>query len=70
MRALRPMTQEEREFAEQKYNLVIDYPHRKRISLDDSAIWKISVSGLELLLAEIRAGVGIHHLQPTILLRQ
>ena len=29
------MTQEEREFAEQKHNLVIDYLHRKRLSMDD-----------------------------------
>ena len=35
MRALRPMTQEEREFAEQKHNLVIDYLRRKRLPMDD-----------------------------------
>ena len=35
MRALRPMTQEEREFAEQRHNLVIDYLRCKRLSMDD-----------------------------------
>ena len=35
MRALRPMTQEEREFAEQKHDLVIDYLRRKRLPMDD-----------------------------------
>ena len=35
MRALRPMTQEEREFAEQKHDLVIDFLHRKYLSMDD-----------------------------------
>lgn len=35
MRALRPITQEEREFAEQKHNLVIDYLRRKRLPMDD-----------------------------------
>ena len=35
MRALRPMTQEEREFAEQKHDLVIDFLHRKHLSMDD-----------------------------------
>lgn len=35
MRALRPMTQEEREFAEQKHDLVIDYLHRKRLPMND-----------------------------------
>lgn len=35
MRALRPMTQEEREFAEQNHDLVIDYLHRKRLPMDD-----------------------------------
>jgi len=35
MRALRPMTQEEREFAEQNHDLVIDYLYRKRLSMDD-----------------------------------
>ena len=35
MRALRPMTQEERDFAEQHHDLVIDYLCRKRIPMDD-----------------------------------
>ena len=35
MRALRPMTQEEREFAEQNHDLVIDYLRRKRLPMDD-----------------------------------
>ena len=35
MRALRPMTQEEREFAEQKHDLVIDYLRRKHLPMDD-----------------------------------
>ena len=35
MRALRPMTHEEREFAEQKHDLVIDYLRRKRLPMDD-----------------------------------
>ena len=35
MRALHPMTQEEREFAEQKHDLVIDYLRRKRLPMDD-----------------------------------
>ena len=35
MRALRPMTQEEREFAEQKHDLVIDFLQRKHLSMDD-----------------------------------
>ena len=35
MRALRPMTQEEREFAEQKHDLVIDYLRRKMLPMDD-----------------------------------
>lgn len=35
MRALRPMTQEEREFAEQNHNLVIDYLRCKRLPMDD-----------------------------------
>ena len=34
MRALRPMTQEEREFAEQNHDLVIDYLRRKRLPMD------------------------------------
>ena len=35
MRALRPMTQEEREFAEQNHNLVIDYLRCKCLPMDD-----------------------------------
>ena len=35
MRALRPMTQEEREFAERKHDLVIAYLCRKRLPMDD-----------------------------------
>lgn len=35
MRALRPMTQEEREYAEQRHDLVIDFLCRKHISMDD-----------------------------------
>ena len=35
MRALRPMTTEEREFAEQKHDLVIDFLRRKRLPVDD-----------------------------------
>ncbi len=35
MRALRPMTQEEREFAEEKHDLVIDFLHRKYLPMDD-----------------------------------
>ena len=35
MRALRPMTQEEREFTEQNHGLVIDYLRRKRLPMDD-----------------------------------
>lgn len=35
MRALRPMTQEEREFAEQKHDLVIDFLRCKRLPMDD-----------------------------------
>jgi len=35
MRALRPMTQEERDFAEQHHDLVIDYLCRKRLPTDD-----------------------------------
>lgn len=35
MRALRPMTQEEREFAEQKHDLVIDFLRYKRLPMDD-----------------------------------
>lgn len=35
MRALRPMTQEEREFAEQHHDLVIDFLRYKRLSIDD-----------------------------------
>ena len=35
MRALRPMTQEEREFAEQKHDLVIDFLYRKHLLMDN-----------------------------------
>ena len=35
MRALRPMTQEEREFAEQNHDLVIGFLHRKWLPMDD-----------------------------------
>ena len=35
MRALRPMTQEEREFAEQKHQIVIDFLRCKRLPMDD-----------------------------------
>ena len=35
MRALRPMTNEEREFAEQKHDLVIDFLRCKRLPADD-----------------------------------
>lgn len=35
MRALRPMTQEEREFAEQHHDMVIDYLRCKRLPMDD-----------------------------------
>ncbi len=35
MRALRPMTQEEREFAEQRHDLVIDFLHCKHLPMDD-----------------------------------
>lgn len=35
MRALRPMTQEEREFAEQKHDLVINFLRCKRLPMDD-----------------------------------
>ena len=35
MRALHPMTQEEREFAEQNHGLVIDYLRCKRLPMDD-----------------------------------
>ena len=35
MRALRPMTQEEREFAEQHHDMVIDYLRYKRLPMDD-----------------------------------
>ena len=35
MRALRPMTQEERDFAEQHHDLVIDYLRCKRLPMDD-----------------------------------
>lgn len=35
MRALRPMTEAEREFAEQKHDLVIDFLRYKRLLMDD-----------------------------------
>ena len=35
MRALRPMTQEEREFAEQNHNLVIDFLRYRRLPMDE-----------------------------------
>lgn len=35
MRALRPMTQEEREFAEERHDLVTDFLHWKHLSMDD-----------------------------------
>ena len=35
MRALRPMTHEERKFAEQEHDLVIDFLRRKRLPMDD-----------------------------------
>ncbi len=35
MRALRPMAQEERGFAERNHDLVIDYLHRKHLPMDD-----------------------------------
>ena len=35
MRALRPMTKEEREFAEQHHDMVIDYLRYKRLPMDD-----------------------------------
>ena len=35
MRALRPMTQEERGFAEERHDLVIDFLYRKHLSMDD-----------------------------------
>ena len=35
MRALRPMTQEEREFAEKKHDLVIDFLRCKHLLMDD-----------------------------------
>ena len=35
MRALHPMTQEEREFAEQKHDLVIDFLRFKHLSMDN-----------------------------------
>ncbi len=35
MRALRPMTQEERDFAEQHHDLVVDYLRRKRLPMND-----------------------------------
>ena len=35
MRALRPMTQEERDFAEQRHDLVIDFLRYKHLSMND-----------------------------------
>ena len=35
MRALHPMTQEEREFAEQNHSLVTDFLRCKRLPMDD-----------------------------------
>ena len=35
MRALRPMTQEERDFAEQRHDLVIDFLRYKHLPMDD-----------------------------------
>lgn len=35
MRALRPMTQEERQFAEENHSLVAEFIHKKRLSTDD-----------------------------------
>ena len=35
MRALHPMTQEERDFAEQRHDLVIDFLRFKRLPMDD-----------------------------------
>ena len=35
MRALRPMTQEEREFAEQRHDLVIDFLRYRHLPMDD-----------------------------------
>ena len=35
MRALRPMTQEERDFAEQHHDLVIDFLHYRYLPMDD-----------------------------------
>ena len=35
MRALRPMTKDEREFAEQKHGLVIDFLRYRRLSMDE-----------------------------------
>ena len=35
MRGLRSMTQEEREFAEQHHNMVIDYLRCKHLPMDD-----------------------------------
>lgn len=35
MRALRPMTTEEREFAEQEHQIVIDFLRCKRLPMDD-----------------------------------
>ena len=35
MRALRPMTQEEREFAEQKHDLVVEFLRRRHLPMND-----------------------------------
>ena len=35
MRALRPMTKEERKFAEQQHDMGIDYLRYKRLPMDD-----------------------------------
>ena len=35
MRALRPMTQEERDFAEQHHDLVIDFLRYRRLPMDE-----------------------------------
>ena len=35
MRALRPMTKEEREFAEQKHDLVVEFLHRRHLPMND-----------------------------------
>ena len=35
MRTLRPMTKEEREFAEQKHDLVVEFLHRRHLPMND-----------------------------------